>query len=625
MTSLLETNNTYTKIPIMKEADFHSNIGNSGSNCNYGEKATWKGSSHPSEEYVYPKVTLYDYEEGLMDGDIDPSDMRINSILMNTTNSVSTGMFCEKPWLFNSFVKENSNSRIYPLGSDIDGYYLKDFYSTIGLQYKTRKLAHESYNGKNLSKDCPSFYDGVRSWRNSSSEVNLKVLDSSNLRFDHCSYKEKVTYLFVDKNLLSIDVKRKSDGTMDKNYYSSINEATVCSTFSPSNASGYICFSILAKGNLTDILLYPYIGEEQNLTIDTKEFYISNGGASEEGITVPTKWERIHFIIHYTVTDSASPSSVSIGLRIPVYYEDNNNLSQGISFCEGMVSETSYPLVWSYRFRENVIPTSKFLINFDLAPEGDSFKEDTSYLSTKAWTISYKRKLSACTSAIMDTIGRLRINTSLTPTGGKIQMISFDNGATSSNFTYELDYSKSPIETIYITYNGSGVIRYYLYVGQSLIRSFTQNLSSLGNCLHSIFLEETDEEGNTLITDRFGNTIEPIRISVILGGGFTNISDNKVKDTDFEVSLCESAYSDFIFLEDKVMTPSERDKIQGSFMSVKDTSEASSPQSISYEYTIFEEKNIEGSDSKVMEYIGVLQDNSPTNTVVMFADNFTER
>ena len=60
-------------------------------------------------------------------------------------------------------------------------------------------------------------------------------------------------------------------------------------------------------------------------------------------------------------------------------------------------------------------------------------------------------------------------------------------------------------------------------------------------------------------------------------------------------------------------------------MSTKDTSEASFPQSIFYEYTIFEEKDIEGSDSKVMEYVGVLQDNSPTNTVVMFADSFTER
>ena len=624
MTSLLETNSTYTKIPIMKEADFHSNIGKSGSNCNYGENSDWKGATHPSEGYVYPKVTLYNYEE-IIDGDIDPSDTGINSILMNTTNSVSTGMFCEKPWLFSSFVEENSNSRIYPLGSDIDGYYLKDFYSTVGLQYKTGKLAHEPYNGKNLSKECPSFYDGVRSWKDSSSETNLKVLGASNIRFDHCSYKEKSPYLFIDKGLLSINVKRKSDGTMDRDYYSSVSEATVCSTFSPSSASGYICFSILAKGDLTNILSYPYIGEEQNLTIDSKEFYISNGEASEEGITIPTKWERIHFIIHYTVTDNASPRSVSIGLRVPVYNGDNNNLSQGVSFCEGMISETSYPLVWNYRLRESAIPTSKSLINFDLAPEGDSFKEDTSYLSTKAWTISYKRKLSACTSTIMDTIGRLRITTSLTPSGGKIQMSSIDNGATGNNFNYELDYSKSPIETIYITYNGSGTIEYYLYVGYSLIWSFTQSISSFGNCLHSVFLEETDADGSVLTTDKFGNTIEPMRISAILGGGFTTISNNKVRDTNLDVSLCESAYSDFIFLEGRVVTPSEMDKIQKGFMATKDTSKAPSPQSIFYEYTIFEEKDVEGSDSKIMEYVGVLQDNSPTNTVVMFADSFTER
>ena len=475
MTSLLETNSTYTKIPIMNEADFHSNIGKSGSNCNYWENSDWKGATHPSEGYVYPKVTLYDYED-LIDGDIDPSDTGINSILMNTTNSVSTGMFCEKPWLFSSFVEENSNSRIYPLGSDIDGYYLKDFYSTVGLQYKTGKLAHEPYNGKNLSKECPSFYDGVRSWEDSSLETNLKILKSSNLRFEHCSYKDKLPYLFIDKGLLSIDVKRKSDGTMDTNYYDTVNEAIVCSSFSPSKDSGYICFSMLVKGDISSILSYPYISEEQNLTIDSKEFYISNGEASEEGITIPPKWERVHFIVHYAVTNGASPSSVNIGLRIPVYNGENNNLSKGFSICEGMISETSYPLVWNYRLRESVIPTSKSLINFDLAPEGDSFKEDTSYLSTKAWTISYKRKLSACTSTIMDIIGRLRITTSLTPSGGKIQMSSIDNGATGNNFNYELDYSKSPVETIYITYNGSGTIKYYLYVGNSLIKSFTQNL-----------------------------------------------------------------------------------------------------------------------------------------------------
>ena len=116
-----------------------------------------------------------------------------------------------------------------------------------------------------------------------------------------------------------------------------------------------------------------------------------------------------------------------------------------------------------------------------------------------------------------------------------------------------------------------------------------------------------------------------MRISAILGGGFTTISNNKVRDTNLDVSLCESAYSDFIFLEGRVVTPSEMDKIQKGFMATKDTSGTSSPQSIFYEYTIFEEKNVENSDSKIMEYVGVLQDNSPTNTVVMFADSFTER
>lgn len=624
MTSLLETNSTYTKIPIMKEADFHSNIGKSGSDCNYGKESTWKGASHPSGDYIYPKVTLYNYED-IIDGDIDPSDTGINSILMNTTNSVSTGMFCEKPWLFSSFVEENSNSRIYPLGSDIDGYYLKDFYSTVGLQYKTGKLSHEPYNGKHLSKDCPSFYDGIRSWEDSSLKTNLKVLGTSNIRFDHCSYTEKFPYLFIDKGLFSIDVKRNPDGTMNSNYYSTVNEALVCSTFSPSSTSGYICFSILAKGDLSNILSYPYVGEEQNLTIDSKEFYISNGEASEEGITIPTKWERIHFIVHYTTTEGASPSSVTLGIRVPVYNGDKNNLSQGVSFCEGMISETSYPLVWNYRMREATIPTSKSLINFDLTPEGGSLKEDIAYLSTKPWSISYKRKLSACTSTIMDTIGRLKITTSLTPSGGKIQMSSLDNGAVGSNFSYELDYSRSPVETIYITYDGSREIVYSLYAGSSLIGKFSQDLSSFGNSLYSVFLEETDEEGNPITVDKNGNPIEELRINAILGGGFTIISNNRVTDMNLDVSLCECAYTDFIFLEEKVLSTTEMNKIQESFMLIKDTSKASTPQRISYEYTIFNEKEVEGSDSKVMEYVGVLQDNAPTNTVVMFADSFIEK
>lgn len=624
MTSLLETNNTYTKIPLMKEKDFHSNMGKSGSNCNYGEESDWKGSSHPSEGYVYPKVTLYNYEE-IIDGDIDPSDTGVNSTIIDPQYSVSTGMFCEKYPAFASFVKDNSNSRIYPLGSDINGYFLKDFYSSVGLQYKTGRIAHPIYNGKHLSKDCPNFYDGVRSWRDSSSETNLKILEASNIRFNHCSYKEKSPYLFIDKGLLSIDVKRKADGTMDTNYYSTVNEAIVCSNFSPSRESGYICFSILVKGNIGDVLTYPYIGEESNLTIDKKEFYISNGRASEEGITVPSKWERIHFLVHYKAVDKNSSKSVTLGLRIPVYNDGNNNLSKGISFCEGMISETSYPLVWSYRMRESTLPTSKALINFDLTPNGSSYDKDVSYLSTKAWTISYKRKLCAGISSITDVIGRLAISTSFTPNSGKIQISSLDNGTKSNNFSYELDYSKSPVETIYLSYNGSGVLKYSLYVGYTLVNEFSQNISTFGNCLYSIFLEETDEEGNIITKDKSGKDIEPIRMNTVLGGEFTNISNNKVKDTDFDVSLCESAYSDFIFLEGIALTEENIDKIQKGFMSVKDTSTSPSPFRICYEYSIFEENSIEGSDSKTLSYVGMLQDNSPTNTVVMFADNFTER
>ena len=91
MTSLLITNNSYTKIPTIKETDFHSNIGKNGENCNYGSNSSWKGEP-PSEGFVYPKVTLYSYED-IVDGSIDESDTQINSYSdtpINTKNSTET-------------------------------------------------------------------------------------------------------------------------------------------------------------------------------------------------------------------------------------------------------------------------------------------------------------------------------------------------------------------------------------------------------------------------------------------------------------------------------------------------------------------------------------------------------
>ena len=41
--------------------------------------------------------------------------------------------------------------------------------------------------------------------------------------------------------------------------------------------------------------------------------------------------------------------------------------------------------------------------------------------------------------------------------------------------------------------------------------------------------------------------------------------------------------------------------------------------------SIFEESPVKGSTSKLMEYRGTLKNEAPTNTVVMFANNFTEK
>ena len=60
-------------------------------------------------------------------------------------------------------------------------------------------------------------------------------------------------------------------------------------------------------------------------------------------------------------------------------------------------------------------------------------------------------------------------------------------------------------------------------------------------------------------------------------------------------------------------------------MVVSDSSEGYSPERIIYEYSIFEESPVEGSTSKLMEYRGTLKNEAPSNTVVIFANNFTEK
>ena len=625
MISIMETNSAYTKINTMKEADFHSNAGKSGSSCNYGS-SYWKGADHPSAGYVYPKVTLYDYER-ITDGEIDPTDTGTNYININTANSVVNGMFCEKPQLFETFAKEYSNSRIYPLGSDIDGYYLNNFYSTVGLQSKSGKIIHKTYLGKHLSKDCPNFHDGVRPWKLPSSDLNYKVVKTSDIGFNHCDYKEKNPYLFIDRSLIALDVKRNSDGTMNKTYYNGIDTASVVTSFSPKTTSGYVCFSILVRGNLGEVQASPHI-EGSGLTIDSKSIYISNSTASEDSISIPYRWERLHYIVHYTSNTSLT-GSIALGLKIPVYSGDSNNLSLGISLCGGIISETPYPLAWNPRLREANIPTSRSQLNFDLIPDGDTYKDDVTYLSTRPWTMVYKRKIEAGNSTITDTIGRLKITTTLTPTGGKIQLSSLVNGAHGNNNNYTLDYSKSPVETIYVVFNGTDTLKYFLYERNTLIKSFTQKITDFSNCLDSIFIEETDTDGNVITKNKNNEDVEPIRVSAILGGTFSTISSaSKVRDTDLDVVLCDVAYSDFIFIDNEIIPESEITRIQNGFMTIHNSDGDSSARKIIYEYTIFEETEVQNADSSVVKsikYAGVLEDTSPTNTFVMYADKFTEK
>ena len=291
-----------------------------------------------------------------------------------------------------------------------------------------------------------------------------------------------------------------------------------------------------------------------------------------------------------------------------------------------MVSETSYPLVWNQRFREASLPTSKSPIIFDLLSEYRRY-DVLEYLSTlDSWTISYRRKIGVGTSSIIDTIGRMTITTTFTPSGGKIQINSIDNGTKGNNNNYTLDYSASPLETIYLTYNRStSQLHYYLFVEDTLITDFTQSLSTFGNCLNFSLLDETDENGVVITKDRYGNVIDPYRIGVILGGYFTVIDSDRVKDLDIDISPCEVAYSDFVFLENKGLSEDEITKIQKTFMVVSDSSEGYSPERIIYEYSIFEESPVKGSTSKLMEYRGTLKNEAPSNTVVIFANNFTEK
>ena len=182
------------------------------------------------------------------------------------------------------------------------------------------------------------------------------------------------------------------------------------------------------------------------------------------------------------------------------------------------------------------------------------------------------------------------------------------------------------METIYLTYNKStSQLYYYLFVEDTLIKDFTQNISTFGNCLNFSLLDETDEKGMVITKDKDGNTLDPYRIGVILGGYFTAIDSDRVKDLDIDISPCEVAYSDFVFLENKRLSKDEITNIQKTFMVVSDSSRGYSPERIVYEYSIFEESPVKGSTSKLMEYRGTLKNETPTNTVVMFANNFTEK
>ena len=91
--------------------------------------------------------------------------------------------------------------------------------------------------------------------------------------------------------------------------------------------------------------------------------------------------------------------------------------------------------------------------------------------------------------------------------------------------------------------------------------------------------------------------------------------------------LCDVAYSDFIFLEEKKLSESEITKIQNSSMTLHDSSKDSNPRNIVYEYTIFEKKKIQSQDKEItsLVYTGVLEDLLPTNTVIMYANKFTEK
>ena len=364
--------------------------------------------------------------------------------------------------------------------------------------------------------------------------------------------------------------------------------------------------------------------EPNGLTLSSNSSYISEGTVDGDSIVCPDKWERVYTIVGYSGATVAS--SIKIGFEIPIYWEDKTNLSRGISFCEGMVSETSYPLVWNPRFREALLPTSKSPIVFDLLSDYRRY-DVLEYLSTlDSWTISYRRKIGAGTSSIVDTIGRMTITTTFTPSGGKIQIGSIDNGTKGNNNNYTLDYSTSPLETIYLTYNRStSQLHYYLFVEDTLIRDFTQKISTFGNCLNFSLLDETDEKGMVITKDKDGNILDPYRIGVILGGYFTAIDSDRVKDLDIDISPCEVAYSDFVFLENKGLSKDEITNIQKTFMVISDSNGGYSPEKIVYEYSIFEESPVEGSTSKLMEYRGTLKNEAPSNTVVIFANNFTEK
>lgn len=612
---ILKTNPNRTYIKHMHEVDFHSNIGKSGSECDYGN-ADWtsesEGTLAPPSEFNFPKVSVYDYND-ILDSDtsLNPIDAYTGEDTLSTDNSVDVGMFCERTPKFKRYSLENNHSHIYPLGSDLDGYTLYNFYRDIGLTSKY-KASHSNYMGSNLSKECAYSFKGMSSWEKTG---KIDIIPMPNFLSKHCDSKVANKNLFIDDYVLDFDIKRKSNGYVDTDYYNALPQGTEAKIYTTLEYNGQCCFSFYIRSKSSSPVLFKILNEKSDGTPWSNNIIVVSSLETE---TISDEvyykaiddWTRVSFIC----SSDARGLSINVGISIPIYLHGGAlNIANKGCFCACMRSTDLHPNLWDSRNSKNI--SKKFPLNFKL---GDFYNKK--YLSENPWTMSFHRyfERGIDTLTLTDTIGSLKLETIIDEIGNILIRVTDNTGSflLQQDVDYRYDYINE--EDIFLVYNGR-TLTVVSFDKDTMNYSVSLDISSVCSDCFSLLKIQEYKNGEEVILDK---DIDYVYQSVLLGGELrpSCINNGVILDTDILINSACVSYSDFVYLDRDVLSIEDMNNIQKIYMTVEslhdDTLET---RKIYYTYTIYDTTDIGN-----LEKVGVLVDNHPSSSVVMFSNNFKE-